>query len=213
MGENGMHAHWYFDVISPFSYLQFLRLGEVADRCDLSLKPVLFAGLLNANGQKGPAEIASKRLFTYRMVTWMAATRGVPFTFPDAHPFNPLRALRLCVALGSTPDAVGKIFHAIWGEGHLPDNDAGWRAIQEIAGVSDGDALIADRAVKRQLIDNGEQALRENVFGVPTFTAAGEVFWGDDALGFFSDWLDDPGVLETPGMKKLNDLPSSATRI
>ncbi|MEQ8322105.1 MAG: 2-hydroxychromene-2-carboxylate isomerase [Rhodospirillales bacterium] len=207
------HAHWYFDVISPFSYLQFLRLGEVQDRCDLSLKPVLFAGLLNANGQKGPAEIPSKRLFTYRMVTWMAAKRGVPFTFPDAHPFNPIRALRLCIALGSTPEAVGRVFHAIWGEGHLPDTDAGWRAIQDIAGVEDGDALISDPAVKRTLIANGEQALAEGVFGVPSFASEGEVFWGDDALGFFSDWLDDQGVLHTPGMEKLNNLPSSATRI
>ena len=144
-----MHAHWYFDVISPFSYLQFLRLGEVADRCDLSLKPVLFAGLLNANGQKGPAEIPSKRLFTYRMVTWLAKRRGIPFTFPDAHPFNPIRALRLCVALDNTPDTVGKIFHAIWGQGHLPDHDQGWRAIQDAVGVADGDTLIASAAVKQ----------------------------------------------------------------
>lgn len=208
-----MHAHWYFDVISPFSYLQFLRLGEVADRCDLSLKPVLFAGLLNANGQKGPAEIPSKRLFTYRMVTWQAKRRDIPFKFPDAHPFNPIRALRLCVALDNTPDAVGKVFHAIWGLGHLPDNAQGWRAIQDVVGVADGDALISDAAVKQALIKNGEQALRENIFGVPSFAAEGEVFWGDDAIGFFSDWLDDKGVLSDPEMEKLKTLPSSAVRI
>ncbi len=208
-----MHTHWYFDVISPFSYLQFLRLGELEGRCDLSLKPVLFAGLLNANGQKGPAEIPSKRLFTYRMVTWLANKRGVPFHFPDAHPFNPIRALRLCVALNATPEAVGAVFHAIWGQGHLPDNDQGWRAIQDAVGVTDGDALIADAAVKQELIRNGEQALAENVFGVPSFTAAGEVFWGDDALEFFSDWLDDRSVLSDPEMEKLKTLPSSAVRI
>ena len=207
-----MHVHWYFDVISPFSYLQFLRLDEVSERCDLSLKPVLFAGLLNANGQKGPAEIPSKRLFTYRMVTWQAKKRGVPFTMPDAHPFNPIRALRLCIVLGSTPEAVGSIFHAIWGEGHLPDSDAGWQAIQERAGVADGDARIADPQVKQELIANGEQALAEGVFGVPSFAADGEVFWGDDSLGFFSEWLDDRDLLESPEMRKLDNLPSSASR-
>ncbi len=208
-----MHAHWYFDVISPFAYLQSLRLGELNGRAELSLKPVLFAGLLNAHGQKGPAEIPSKKLFTYRMVTYLAEARGVPFTFPDAHPFNPIRALRLCIALGSTPDVVAKIFHAIWGEGHLPDNDAGWQAIQAAVGINNGDELIADPIVKKELITNGEQALAENVFGVPTFSAEGEVFWGDDALNFFSAWLDDPNILKRPEMAKLNTLPSSATRI
>ena len=208
-----MHAHWYFDVISPFAYLQSLRLGEISDRAELSLKPVLFAGLLNNHGQKGPAEIPSKKLFTYRMVTYLAEARGVPFKFPDAHPFNPIRALRLCIALGSTPEAVAKIFHAIWGEGNLPDNDAGWHAIQAAVGVTNGDELIADLGVKQELIANGEQALSENVFGVPTFTASGEVFWGDDAIGFFSAWLNDQDMLKRPEMAKLNDLPSSATRI
>lgn len=208
-----IHAHWYFDFISPFAYLQSLRLAEVSDRADISIKPLLFAGLLNAHGQKGPAEIPAKKLFTYRMVTHLAKARGVPFTFPDAHPFNPISALRLCIALGATSDVVSKIFHAIWGEGHLPDNPDGWAAIQASVGVDNGDELISDPAVKQQLIANGEQALTENVFGVPTFTADGEVFWGDDAIGFFSAWLDDQDLLKTPEMTKLLDLPSSATRI
>jgi len=211
-----MRADWYFDFISPFSYLQFLRLDEVRNRAELTLKPVLFAGLLNANGQKGPAEIPNKRLFTYRYVTWAAGDRGVPFRFPDRHPFNPIKALRLAVALDATPAAVGAIFHAVWGEGHRPDDAAGWRAIQDAAGVVDGDAMIADSAVKAALIANGEAALAAGLFGVPSFVAPGtvgsEVFWGDDAIGFFSDWLDDPSLLDDPEMKRLTDLPSSADR-
>jgi 2-hydroxychromene-2-carboxylate isomerase len=207
-----MHADWYFDVISPFAYLQFMQLDKVTDRAELTLKPVLFAGLLNANGQKGPAEIPSKRLFTYQMVTWIAKKRGVPFKMPDAHPFNPICALRLCIALENNVEAVGAIYHAIWSEGHLPDNDTGWSAIQAAVGVSDGDALINVPAVKQQLIKNGEDALAANVFGVPSFVAEDNVFWGDDALGFFSDWLDDRGVLENPEMEKLRTLPSSSER-
>ncbi len=211
-GGKEMRADWYFDVISPFAYLQFQRLTEVSDRVELTLKPVLFAGLLNAHGQKGPAEIPAKRLFTYQMVTWLAKKRGVPFTMPDAHPFNPIRALRLCIALNNDPEAIGAIYHAIWGEGVLPDNDAGWQAIQNAVGISDGDALISAPDVKQQLIKNGEDAVAAGVFGVPSFVAEGKIFWGDDALGFFSDWLNDPGVLENPAMQKLNTLPSSAER-
>ena len=52
---------WYFDFISPFSYLQLCRFGELPKGTDIQHTPVLFAGLLGHWGQKGPAEIAPKR--------------------------------------------------------------------------------------------------------------------------------------------------------
>src|SRR5215212_10250417 len=47
---------WYFDFVSPYSYICFNRLGELPP-VPISYKPVLFAGLLEHWGQKGPAEI------------------------------------------------------------------------------------------------------------------------------------------------------------
>ncbi|HEX6362488.1 MAG TPA: DUF1289 domain-containing protein, partial [Albitalea sp.] len=49
---------WYFDFVSPFSHICFYRLAELPA---VTYKPVLFAGLLNHWGQKGPAEIPAKR--------------------------------------------------------------------------------------------------------------------------------------------------------
>jgi 2-hydroxychromene-2-carboxylate isomerase len=46
---------WYFDFVSPFSYISLYRLKELP--VQVSYKPVLFAGLLKHWGQKGPAEI------------------------------------------------------------------------------------------------------------------------------------------------------------
>lgn len=207
-----MKADWYFDFISPFSYFQFLKLATLPKEVELTLRPVLFAGLLNANAHKGPAEIPAKRLFTYRHVIWRARKEGIPFTFPKAHPFNPIRALRLAVALGAGSAVVGAIFNAIWGEGHLPDNEAGWEAIQKAAGVDDGEDRISDPAVKKRLIENGDAALAAGVFGVPSFVADGQVFWGDDATAFFTDWVRDPRLLESEEMRALKTLPSSANR-
>jgi len=75
---------------------------------------VLFAGLLEHWGQKGPAEVPVKRRWTYRWCTWWAQELGIPFRFPAAHPFNPLQHLRLALAAGCTPEAVHKIFNDIW---------------------------------------------------------------------------------------------------
>ena len=67
-----MIADWYFDFVSPFAYLQSEQLGSLAPRVSVRYRPVLFAGLLGAHGQKGPAEIPAKRTFTYRFCIWQA---------------------------------------------------------------------------------------------------------------------------------------------
>ena len=48
---------WYFDFISPFSYIALHRLRELPGDIAVNYRPVLFAGLLGHWGQKGPAEI------------------------------------------------------------------------------------------------------------------------------------------------------------
>jgi hypothetical protein len=82
------------------------------------------AAVLAAHAHKGPAEIPGKREFTYRHVLWQAAQEGVVLRFPPAHPFNPLAALRLCVAAGSRPEAVTAIFDWIWARGGRPQREA-----------------------------------------------------------------------------------------
>ena len=110
-----MRLVWYFDFVSPYSYICLHRLKELD--AEIVYKPVLFAGLLNHWGQKGPAEIPSKRQWTYRWCTWWAGELGIPFRFPASHPFNPLQHLRLAIAAGCTPQAVKLIFEAIWTSG------------------------------------------------------------------------------------------------
>src|SRR5258708_20024841 len=94
-------AEWYFDFISPFSYLQIEAFDRLPPDMKLTLRPVLFAGLLNHWGHKGPAEIPEKRRFTYRFVQWLAEQQGVPMKFPPTHPFNPIKALRLAIVAGN----------------------------------------------------------------------------------------------------------------
>nr|MDH4459082.1 DsbA family protein [Nevskia sp.] len=53
---------WYFDVISPYAYLALLKLDDTLPAgVEVRLRPLLFAGLLNHHGHKGPAEIPGKR--------------------------------------------------------------------------------------------------------------------------------------------------------
>jgi 2-hydroxychromene-2-carboxylate isomerase len=203
---------WYFDFISPYAYLQSARLDALAEDRDIEPVPVLFAGLLNHWGQKGPAEVAPKKVFTFRQCLWRARRDGIPFRAPPMHPFNPLRALRLSIALGNDLAAVRAIFRAIWVDGHLPDDPDGWAAMQAALGISDGDSRVSDPAVKAELANNGEAAVAAGVFGVPTCRVGAELFWGDDCLEMVRDYLDDPGMFENEEMRRIHGLKASAER-
>ena len=169
-----MIADWYFDFVSPFAYLQSEQLASLAPRITIRYRPVLFAGLLGANGQKGPAEIPAKRAFTYRFCIWQAQRQGIALKFPHEHPFNPLPLLRLAIACDSTADAVHRIFRFVWRDGRLPDLPIEWAELASALGVPDAETRIASPEVKAELRRNTDEAIARGVFGVPTLALGGE---------------------------------------
>lgn len=205
------HAVWYFDVISPYAYLNFTRLAELPADLKLEYKPILFAGLLQHWGQKGPAEIAPKRRWTYRSCQFWADAHGVPFRFPAAHPFNPLHHQRLIVACGSTREAVRRVFDAVWTTGAEPGDQVAFAALARSLGIDDLAALGAGE-VKDALRKNTEEAAALGVFGVPSFVVDGEVFWGNDSVDFLKAWLRDASILTRPEMRRIDTLPVGAAR-
>jgi 2-hydroxychromene-2-carboxylate isomerase len=201
---------WYFDYISPFSYLQLATHPELFRRDDVALKPVVFGGILAHWSHKGPAELPTKRTFSYRYVQFRARELGVPIRFPPAHPFNPLRALRLTVALGSGIDVVQTIFDFVWKEGRSLDDD--WAALCDRLGVSRADALCNTPETKAQLRANGDTASAVGIFGVPTFAVDGELFWGVDATPMLLAYLRNPALFEDSEMRRVTHLPAAIQR-
>jgi 2-hydroxychromene-2-carboxylate isomerase len=205
-------AIWYFDIISPYVYLQTADLGRLPRDVTVAPKPVLFAGLLNHAGQKGPAEIPGKRLHTYRQCAWLAAERGMPFRMPPAHPFNPLGALRLLCALGPTLEQAQIASNFVFGEGRDPSDPAELEALGRKLGVSDAGRLGVEEPAKTKLRANTDEAVARGVWGVPTVAIDGELFWGADSFPMLLAFLDDPSLFATDEMRRYADLPTGATR-
>jgi 2-hydroxychromene-2-carboxylate isomerase len=201
---------FYFDFVSPYSYIAFKRLHELPEGISVELKPVLFAALLDHFGQKGPAEVPLKRRWTYRWCTWWARSLGIPFRFPASHPFNPLHHLRLAIAAGTTPDSVGRIFDAIWTTGAEAADPEAFAALAQSLGVDA--ARLGAPEVKDALRRNTDEAVARGVFGVPTWEVAGELFWGADAIGFVNAFLADPAALRNDEMRRVDGLPVGAAR-
>jgi 2-hydroxychromene-2-carboxylate isomerase len=201
---------WYFDFISPYSYLGLHSLQELPAGTRLRLEPVLLAGMLQYFDQKGPAEIPTKRLWTYRSCIWHAKQRGLPFRMPAAHPFNSLSYLRLSIAAGNTLPAVSAIFSALWTTGADASDPKIVSGLAESLGVAP--ARLADEEVKGELRDNTQRATNAGVFGVPSFCIDGQVFWGSDSQPFAEAYLADPSLLSAAEFQKAASLPIGAAR-
>lgn len=186
----------YLDFISPYAYLAFEALPQALAGLDVQVqyRPVLFVGLLKHHGQLGPAEIASKRDWTYRQVLWRAREQGLALDMPQAHPFNPLALLRLALACeedaprsGLIGRAVcGRIFAHVWQGGAAADDPARLAQLtRQLAPVHRPDAPEVKAALKA----NTDAAITLGVFGVPTFEVDGQLFWGFDALPMLRAYL------------------------
>ena len=203
-------AVWYFDFVSPFAYIGLHRLKELPADVSIEYRPLLFAGLLNHWGQKGPAELPTKRRYTYRWSHWTATRLGLRFRYPAAHPFNPLHHLRLAIACGSKPEAVRRIFDAIWTTGEDAADADRLAVLSESLGVTR--ESLESAVVKNTLRTNTEEAARRGVFGVPTFEIDGELFWGADSIEFARAFLADPAAVRNEEMRRLDQLPIGAAR-
>ncbi len=216
---------FFFDPISPYSWLAWTQFPGLKSRTGTSINfvPVLFAGLLNAHGQKGPAEIPSKRIYTFKDAMRWAVKYGKALEGPPAHPFNPLKSLRFSAALEDDHDREefsGAVLDAAWGRGLDITKDVTLLDLARRCGL-DGDhylKLTAEEPIKERLKRNTAMAIERGVFGVPTFAAGSELFWGNDRLPLLEDHLTgklelDPAKLEAMlGRPRAADRPSPPTQ-
>ena len=155
----------------------------------VTYKPVLFAGLLNHWGQKGPAEIPAKRRWTYRWCTWWAKELGIPFRFPAAAPVQsaappaPRASVRQPARGGQT--------HFRIDLDERRECERSRRASPRFAASSASPEAQLAAGEGRSCSKEHRGSRARGVFGVPSFVVDGEVFWGADAIDFLKAFLRD----------------------
>jgi 2-hydroxychromene-2-carboxylate isomerase len=227
---------FYFDYISPYAYLGWTRVGWLERETGRVVEPVpiLFAGLLNHFGQKGPAEIAPKRDYIFKHVLRLAHSFGVPLSPPPAHPFNPLVALRVTSAIEDPKQqrvAIDALFAATWGGG------GGVDGVESIRWALAGTGLpveeLIERAqsaeIKARVRRQTDDAVERGVFGVPTIEVwgagagegagagagggEGELFWGVDSLPHVVGYLLGEDPIPEGFVERWAELPVGADRL
>ncbi|AOK63028.1 2-hydroxychromene-2-carboxylate isomerase [Burkholderia ubonensis] len=205
-------ATWYFDFVSPFAYLQLEQFERLPPTLTIEPRPIVLGALLAHWGQKAPAEIAAKRVFTYRHAQYRADKLGIPFRMPPAHPFNPIKPLRLAIAMGGSLDVIRRIFRHIWRDGHDVASPEGFAALCDAVGFPQGVTAVDAQEVKDALRAHTDHAIAHGVFGVPTFEWDGELFWGEDATAMFVDCVASRAWLDSPEVQRISALPDGIRR-
>ncbi len=186
-----MQIEFIFDYLSPYAYLAWSLLPtwrEELPELEVKFTPILFAGLLNHWGQKGPAEIPPKRDYVFTDCLRIATRNSIPFTLPKFHPFMPVTSLRLSLVELAGEQQQAKIMSALW--------KAGWQQGRDLGDTAELTKILSENNISTDLIEktnapeiknllkvNTARAIELGVFGVPTFlTEDNTLFWGLDSL-------------------------------
>lgn len=187
---------FYLDFASPFTYLALQKAPEVARRHgrEVDYIPVDLAALkLLAGNTAPPTRTMPIKLKYMRLEQQRWAKRyGVPIAVPAAYDSTKLNRGAFYARDRDKADGYLKYaFHRIWGlggsmvdESLLADvaRHCGWSP-QEFSGY------IGSNAAEERLKESTHAANACGVFGVPTLIADTEMWWGNDRLDFFEEYL------------------------
>jgi 2-hydroxychromene-2-carboxylate isomerase len=210
---------FYFDFISPYVWLASHQLDDVREHAAAKFRfvPVLFAALLDHHSNLGPAEILAKRRYTFQDVQRWAVYLGLEFKSPPAHPFNPLKPLRITSAIdndGLREALVVRLLDAAWSEGRDITTDSVVHEVVDSMGLNGKDLLGKSHSdeIKQRLRLQKESAIQAGVFGVPSFVVDGEIFWGNDRLHFLKAYLQGELPTDKAKLDEILTRPRAADR-
>jgi 2-hydroxychromene-2-carboxylate isomerase len=183
-----------FDFGSPNAYLAWKILPGIAARTGAALieTPVLLGGIFKATNNQPPmvafggvkGKLAYEMLETDRFVKRHGLDR---YRFNPNFPVNTLQIMRGAVAAGldgGLSAYCAAVYPAMWENGLKMDDPAIIAQTLNEAGL-DGARMLArigEPDVKAKLAANTDAAVARGVFGIPSFFADGDLYFGKDRL-------------------------------
>jgi 2-hydroxychromene-2-carboxylate isomerase len=204
-------ADWYFDFISPFSYLQLELFDRLPADVTVTLKPdpvrrIAHATMVTRDRRRSPRSGASRIATVVDGATYghIRCVSGCASIQPDQ-----ATAARDRTALQARRRPA--IFRYVWRDGHLPDDAGSFAALTDMLHVADVERQIDAQPVKDQLRSNGAEAIARGVFGVPTF-AIERIFSGADATQFVIDQFAESDAAARSGNAARQSAPIASAR-
>ncbi len=187
---------FFFDYVSPFSYLANSQLPGIVRRtgAELVYRPMFLGGVMQATGNQPPATLPARGKSMQHDIRRWVRRYGIEFAFNPNFPIQTLPALRAALAAqdaGVFPAYHEALFRAAWGQPKNLCDVAVLRDVIAKAGI-DPEPLLAAAAtepLKERLKADTAEAVARGAFGAPTFFVGEEMFFGNDRLDFVEEAL------------------------
>lgn len=182
---------FWFEFASTYSHPAAQRVATLAERRDVNLvwRPFLLGPIFAAQGwNDSPFNLyPAKGAYMWRDLERVCAGHGVAFRKPSAFPRNGLLGARLCIAAEQEPwmpDVARGLYRANFVDDLDISSENVVADVVRAAGQEPAPWLerAATAETKARLREQTERAQSLGIFGAPSFTVDGELFWGDDRL-------------------------------
>ncbi|MDC1224070.1 2-hydroxychromene-2-carboxylate isomerase [Pelagibacteraceae bacterium] len=181
---------FYFDFISPYSYLAQQKIKNIKN-VNFNYKPILLGGLHNLQEITAPAFIEAKLKHMISDCDLIAKKNKINFIWNSKFPINSLNLMRGYLFINNEVKNLylNKIFDANWKDNLDTSNEKILKSILEKCKIDSNNFFdgIKDPKIKAELKTVTQEAYGKKIFGAPTFVVNNKIFWGQDRLEFALD--------------------------
>ena len=181
---------FYFDFISPYSYLAYQKLKTLNkdNFFKIVYKPILLGGLHNLGGITAPAFNVRKMKNMKDDCKLIADKNKIQFQWNENFPINSLYLMRgyLVIDEKLKKKFFETCFDYYWKENMDISNEKNVIKILDTCSINKINFFkdIEKNKVKDELKKLTNLAFEKNIFGAPTFIVNNKIFWGQDRLEY-----------------------------
>ncbi len=188
--ERAERVTFWFDVISPWSFIASTRIGGLARRHGIAVdwRPLHLGNLMKAVDGMRPLEQNPARVAWYLQdVADRMAEAGLAYHPHPAQPLRPSRVLR-CTAYaveeGCADAFVQAVMRGYWTEGADITDPAVLQKMADATGLGPRPMadIASDEHYKKVIETNTSQAVEAGLFGVPGFIFRDKLYFGCDHM-------------------------------
>ena len=181
---------FYFDFISPYSYLAHKKI-KIVKNVNFNYKPVLVGGLHNLQGITAPAFIKPKLKHMMSDCDLIAKKNKFDFMWNSKFPINSLNIMRgyLFINYENKDLYINEMFDAYWNNNLDISSEEILKSILKKCKIDTYGFIegIKNPEIKEELKNITQEAHDKEIFGAPTFVVNNKIFWGQDRLEFALD--------------------------